>query len=368
MKRMHRKKISLAVMNALGAGMVVSLAAPVASAQDATPAPSSSQTTTSPSPVILAQAAGAPAATTTAAAPPKIERVEVTGSRLPSLTLESVSPVNVISAQDIKWDGITNTANIINQLPSAFADQGNNLSNGATGTSAINLRNLGASRTLVLIDGRRLPAGSPQFWPTDVNVIPARADRARRSPDRRRVGGLRLRCHRGRRELHHERPFRGRSGAVERQRFQPPPTGHATEPHRSQRDQSGSFPIPGNVGLDGDTQNFSMLLGGNFANGKGNATLFFNYRQAEASLQGTRNFSACALSSNATGLTSAAAARRRTRPATSTAAQTQSAPYTVANAAGDVRPLTTADRLQFCPVQLFPASGNAVQLQRICPL
>ena len=102
-----------------------------------------------------------------------MERIEVTGSRLPSLTLESVSPVNVISAQDIRWDGITNTANIVNQLPAAYTDQGNNLSNGATGTSAINLRNLGPSRTLVLIDGRRLPAGSPQYWPTDVNVIPA---------------------------------------------------------------------------------------------------------------------------------------------------------------------------------------------------
>ena len=100
-------------------------------------------------------------------------RVEITGSRLPSPTLESTSPVNVISAQDIRWDGITNTANIINQLPSAFADQGNNLSNGATGTASINLRNLGSSRTLVLIDGKRLPAGSPQFWATDVNVIPA---------------------------------------------------------------------------------------------------------------------------------------------------------------------------------------------------
>ena len=173
MKRMHRKKISLAVMNALGAGMVVGLAAPVASAQDATPAPSSTQTTTSQSPVILAQATTPPPATTTTTAPPKIESVEVTGSRLPSPTLESVSPVNVISAQDIKWDGITNTSDIINQLPSAFADQGSNLSNGATGTSAVNLRNLGSSRTLVLIDGKRMPAGSPQFWATDINAIPA---------------------------------------------------------------------------------------------------------------------------------------------------------------------------------------------------
>ncbi len=69
MNRMHRKKLSVAVMNALNAGVVVSLAAPMAYAQQ-TPAPG----------------------TTTAPPVQKIESIEVTGSRLPSLTLESVSP------------------------------------------------------------------------------------------------------------------------------------------------------------------------------------------------------------------------------------------------------------------------------------
>ena len=76
-------------------------------------------------------------------------------------TLESTSPISVIGAQDIKWDGITNTADIINQLPSAFADYGSNLSNGASGTATVNLRNLGANRTLVLIDGKRVAGGQP---------------------------------------------------------------------------------------------------------------------------------------------------------------------------------------------------------------
>ena len=63
----------------------------------------------------------------------KIEKIEVTGSRIPSPTLTSESPVNVISAQDIKYTGLTSTSDIINQLPQAFADQGNNLANGSTG-------------------------------------------------------------------------------------------------------------------------------------------------------------------------------------------------------------------------------------------
>ena len=144
--KLNRKHLSLAVARALGAGAVVGLAAPMAFAQQ--PAP---------------------------AAPPvqKIEKIEVTGSRIPSLNLESESPVSVISAQDIAFTGITSTIDILNQLPQAFADYGGNLSNGATGTASINLRNLGAARTLVLIDGKRLPAGSPTFWPTDINAIPA---------------------------------------------------------------------------------------------------------------------------------------------------------------------------------------------------
>jgi len=148
---MHRKKLWLTI-SAMNAGIAVGLAPTAVNAQ------------TPPGSPVVSDVAKA--------ITPTSEKIEVTGSRLSQITTESVSPVNVISAQDIKWDGITSTANIINQLPSAFADQGNNLSNGATGTSAINLRNLGASRTLVLLDGRRMPAGSPQFWPTDINVIP----------------------------------------------------------------------------------------------------------------------------------------------------------------------------------------------------
>src|SRR6266540_282981 len=144
MKRMHRKKLSLAVMNALNAGVVVGLAAPLAYAQQTPPAE-----------------------------PAKIEKIEVTGSRIPSPTLTSESPVNVISAQDIKYTGLTSTSDILSQMPNVAPDQGANLANGSTGTSNINLRGLGAQRTLVLIDGKRVPAGSPNYWPTDINAIPA---------------------------------------------------------------------------------------------------------------------------------------------------------------------------------------------------
>ncbi|HEX8666952.1 MAG TPA: TonB-dependent receptor [Allosphingosinicella sp.] len=101
--------------------------------------------------------------------------IVITGSRIPQPNLTSVSPVTVVNSQDIKLQGVTRTEDIINSLPQAFADQGGNLANGATGTATVNLRGLGSQRTLVLINGRRLVPGDPnstQVSP-DINFIPA---------------------------------------------------------------------------------------------------------------------------------------------------------------------------------------------------
>src|ERR1051326_2792310 len=143
MKRMHRKKLSIAVTQALGAGIFVGMAAPAAFGQ-VTPAP----------------AAGYQ------------EKITVTGTRIPSPNLESTSPISIITQQDIAIEHPVSVENLINNMPQVFADQGNMLSNGASGTASVNLRGLGAQRTLVLINGRRLPAGDPTFYPTDINGIP----------------------------------------------------------------------------------------------------------------------------------------------------------------------------------------------------
>ena len=106
------------------------------------------------------------------------------------------------------------------------------------------------------------------------------------------------------------------------------------------------FSVPGDVGLDGTTQDFNMLIGGNFANGKGNATLFFDYRKTDPVLQGDAQFQrlcdrrrparvwACGGSSTA-------------YPGRFTNGDNGKS-YTIANAAGDVRPFSTLAR----PVQL----------------
>jgi len=91
----------------------------------------------------------------------RVERIEVTGSRIPTVEAEGPSPITVMTQQEIRTDGLSKTEDLLNTLPQVYAAQGSNASNGATGTAQVNLRGLGPTRNLVLLNGRRLPPGSP---------------------------------------------------------------------------------------------------------------------------------------------------------------------------------------------------------------
>src|SRR5207247_6150907 len=55
------------------------------------------------------------------------------------------------------------------------------------------------------------------------------------------------------------------------------------------------FNVPGDVGSDGAVNGISLLMGRNFADNKGNATMYFAYKKEDPVLQRDRDFSACAL-------------------------------------------------------------------------
>ncbi|MDB6008724.1 MAG: putative TonB-dependent receptor [Gammaproteobacteria bacterium] len=92
---------------------------------------------------------------------PALSEVVVTGSRIASPNLDSISPITAITAEEIKSTGVTKIEDLLNSLPQVVADQGSGLSMGSTGIATINLRGLGPQRTLVLINGRRLMGGDP---------------------------------------------------------------------------------------------------------------------------------------------------------------------------------------------------------------
>jgi hypothetical protein len=89
--------------------------------------------------------------------------------------------------------GVTRIEDLVNQLPQAFAAQNVTVANGSTGTATLNLRGLGSPRTLVLVDGRRMPYGGVTELGGGHQPDPDADDRARRHPDGRRLGRVRLR-------------------------------------------------------------------------------------------------------------------------------------------------------------------------------
>ena len=101
-----------------------------------------------------------------------LDDVVVTGSRIPQANLVTTSPVTQVTGEDIDVAGVTRVEDLISQLPQAFASQNSTVANGASGTATVSLRNLGSSRTLVLIDGRRMGYGSPNDDAADLNQIP----------------------------------------------------------------------------------------------------------------------------------------------------------------------------------------------------
>ncbi|NUR46333.1 MAG: TonB-dependent receptor [Sphingomonas sp.] len=100
--------------------------------------------------------------------------IVVTGTRIPQPNLTSAAPITVVTNQDVKLSGATRVEDVLNSLPSVQANQSSGVSNGATGTAYVDLRDLGPKRTLVLINGRRLLPGDPNSTAqaADINFIP----------------------------------------------------------------------------------------------------------------------------------------------------------------------------------------------------
>ena len=99
--------------------------------------------------------------------------ITVTGSRIPRTDLAAVSPVTTVHREEFVLQGTTNVEELLNWLPQVNPSQGELAPPGATGAATIDLRGLGAVRTLVLVNGRRLMPGDPRYPVPDVNSIPA---------------------------------------------------------------------------------------------------------------------------------------------------------------------------------------------------
>jgi len=251
---------------------------------------------------VCAGALGAlPAMAQTAAEAPA-EEITVIGSRIRSANLESVSPVTQVSGEEFAQRGTVRTEDLVNSLPQVFAAQGSNNSNEATGTAQVDLRGLSPSRTLVLVNGRRLPYGSPKYTPADVNQVPQAlienvevltggASAVYGSDAIAGVINFKL-----------KENFEGVRVSANVSGFQHSNDRTELRSLISSWDDRfpGMFPNADKNVWTGFAQDYSLVLGGNLAEGRGNVTAYATYRKVNPVLQKDYDYSACALGSAGT--------------------------------------------------------------------
>jgi iron complex outermembrane receptor protein len=247
---------------------------------------------------LLGLSATQASAQTTSGAPAAgdVSEVVVTGSRIPSPNLTGVSPVTAVTSEEIKLQGTTNVESMLNTLPQAIAAQSGGVSNGSTGTATVNLRGLGASRTLVLIDGRRLMPGDPAQPVADLNNIPAalvqRVDvltgGASAVYGSDAIGGVV--------NFIMNRDFEGFRVDGQYSFYQ------HTNNNGLERDLETNSPYPVTLApkhvTDGGTTDVTFVFGANAPDGKGNITAYGSYRHTQPVLQSQRDVSACSLAAN----------------------------------------------------------------------
>ena len=109
--------------------------------------------------------------------PVELERQVVTGSRIKRIDLEEARPVVVITRDDIELSGQESVADVLRSSPvNTFGSSREVSGNNWVGQASINLHGVGGTRSLVLLDGRRMPrspVSANQF--NDLNIIPLTA-------------------------------------------------------------------------------------------------------------------------------------------------------------------------------------------------
>ncbi|HEY9101806.1 TonB-dependent receptor [Chitinimonas sp.] len=112
-------------------------------------------------------------------APAKVEKIEVTGTSIKRIAKEGALPVTTITRDEIQRSGATSTEQLVSTI--AAANTGGAVSTSSAfsvssfGQASASLRGLGDTRTLVLVNGRRLANFATNGATVDINSIPMAA-------------------------------------------------------------------------------------------------------------------------------------------------------------------------------------------------
>ena len=227
-----------------------------------------------------------------------VEEVVVTGTRIADPNVTSSSQITSIDGEELLVRGITRVEDYLNDLPQISPGQSITNSNGASGTATANLRNLGCSRTLVLMNGRRMVSGTtgggncadlntvPTLLLDKVEVLTGGASSVYGSDAVAGVVNFIL-----------DDEFVGMKSSFYHGFYQ-----HKND-NKSLRDLVASYDYalaPKDV-TTGDTEKVSVAFGGEIDGGKGHITAFMEHTDTKPILQGEYDISACALRSGFSG-------------------------------------------------------------------
>jgi len=226
-----------------------------------------------------------------------VERIEVTGSRIKRTDMETSSPIQITSAEDLKVSGLTRVEDMLNTLPQIEASSTIFSSNGASGRGGLDMRGLGAHRTLVLINGRRMQPGGGSSGSADINSIP---------------GALVKRVEvmtGGGSSVYGADAVAGVVNFVMNEDFEGLKVDLNAGGYQHNNDNSyiqglmdkRNFDYPtGQSDIEGKNYGLEITMGGDFADGKGHAVAYATWKRNDEMKFATRDYTSCALNSTAT--------------------------------------------------------------------
>ncbi|MGB0907231.1 MAG: TonB-dependent receptor plug domain-containing protein [Maricaulaceae bacterium] len=201
------------------------------------------------------------------------DEIVVTGTRVERQNLEAPSPVASVDAEALSISNTINTEQFINSLPQVIPAFDGTSNNPGNGTASVSLRGLGSSRTLVLVDGYRFVSANGDGI-VDLNSIPSALVK--------RIDVV-----------------TGGASAVYGSDAMAGVVNFVLDDEFEGVEVEGSYQASqkGDAGIT----SMGITLGGNFDNGRGNATVYAGYSKRDAVFQGDRDFSRVANDDNGTG-------------------------------------------------------------------
>jgi outer membrane receptor protein involved in Fe transport len=203
-----------------------------------------------------------------------VEEVVVTGSRIPRAGFDTMLPATVLGEEFLEARGFTNVADALNQVPS-FGTPGSSTegdqSSFSVGQNFVNFFGLGSQRTLTLVNGRRfVSSNAPTVFSNanpglqvDLNVIPSSMIERVETVA---VGGA---------PIYGADAIAGTVNVILKDDFEGFEIG-------------GSW---GNAMEDNDLEerNFEFVYGTNFADGRGNIVVGFEFNDREGLIEADRD-------------------------------------------------------------------------------